>query len=56
MFVRYGLAKTSAPFGFNEPALISIPLSFLTLVVVSLIWRKKAAQAAPPPGGGRACG
>lgn len=48
MFARYGLPKSSAPFGFNEPALISVPLSFVTLIVVSLLCRKKSARAAVP--------
>jgi cation/acetate symporter len=37
MFQRYGLAPTSAPIALNNPGIISIPLSFLTLVVVSLL-------------------
>jgi len=40
MYVRYGLLPSDAPIAFNSPALISIPLSFLTLVVVSLITQK----------------
>lgn len=40
MFVRYGLDKASAPLNLNNPAIISVPLSFLTLVVVSLLDKK----------------
>lgn len=36
MYVRYGLPADSAPFGLNNPGIVSIPLGFLTLVVVSL--------------------
>ena len=35
MFERYGWAKTSAPIALNNPGIISIPLSFVTLVIVS---------------------
>ena len=41
MYVRYGMLPTDAPITINSPALISIPLSFLTLVVVSLITKKQ---------------
>jgi cation/acetate symporter len=37
MFPRYGLDAKSAPIPFSNPAIVSIPLSFLTLVVVSLL-------------------
>ncbi len=37
MWVRYGLLPQDAPVAFNSPALISIPLSFIALVVVSLM-------------------
>lgn len=40
MYIRYGLLPTDAPISFNSPALISIPLSFLTLVIVSLLTQK----------------
>jgi len=39
MFARYGLPRESAPIQFNQPGIISIPLSFLTLIVVSLLSR-----------------
>ncbi len=40
MFIRYGLEASSAPFGLNNPGIISIPLSFITLIVVSLLTKK----------------
>lgn len=40
MWVRYGMLPGDAPVQFNSPALISIPLSFLALVIVSLISQK----------------
>jgi cation/acetate symporter len=41
MYGRYGLNPASAPVPFSNPGIISIPLSFITLVVVSLLTRKK---------------
>lgn len=41
MYVRYGLDPDTALVPFSNPGLISIPLSFLTLVVVSLMTQKK---------------
>ena len=43
MYVRYGLDPDTAPIPFSNPGLVSIPLSFLVLVVVSLMTKKKAA-------------
>jgi cation/acetate symporter len=40
MWVRYGRLPAEAPVQFNSPALISIPLSFLALVIVSLVTQK----------------
>ena len=37
MYARYGLDPTSAPISFSQPGLISIPLSFIVLVIVSLL-------------------
>ncbi len=37
MFERYGLLREAAPIPFSNPGLFSIPLSFITLVVVSLM-------------------
>ncbi len=43
MWVRYGLLPQDAPVAFNSPAAISIPASFLALVVISLLTQKKGA-------------
>jgi cation/acetate symporter len=40
MYVRYGLLPSEAPITFNSPAAISIPLSFIALVVVSLLTKR----------------
>lgn len=40
MFVRYGLDPATAPIPFSNPGIVSIPLSFLTLVVASLMTQK----------------
>jgi cation/acetate symporter len=40
MWVRYGNLPAEAPVQFNSPALISIPLSFLALVLISLMTQK----------------
>jgi cation/acetate symporter len=45
MFERYGLPKTSAPFALNNPGIISIPLSFITLVIVSLLTQPESDQS-----------
>ena len=44
MFIRYGLLPSQAPIALNNPGIISIPLSFLTLVVVSLFTQKAEAK------------
>lgn len=41
MFKLYGLSAASAPIPFDNPGLFSIPLSFLALVVVSLMTQEK---------------
>jgi cation/acetate symporter len=41
MFVQYGRAATDALHGLDNPGIISIPLSFITLIVVSLLTQKK---------------
>ena len=41
MYGRYGLNPAAAPVPFSNPGIISIPLSFITLVVVSLLTSKK---------------
>jgi cation/acetate symporter len=45
MWVRYGLEASMAPIPLDNPGIISIPLSFLTLIVVSLLTRKKGETA-----------
>ncbi|MDO8303902.1 MAG: hypothetical protein Q7T18_11735, partial [Sedimentisphaerales bacterium] len=45
MFERYGLPRSSAPIALDNPGIISIPLSFIVLVVVSLLTRSKAEHA-----------
>ena len=42
MYTRYGLDPDTALIPFSNPGLVSIPLSFITLVVVSLMTQKKA--------------
>ncbi len=44
MYTRYGLDPASAPVPFSNPGLISIPVSFVALVVVSLLTQKKETQ------------
>ena len=40
LYKLYGLDPITAPIPFSNPGIISIPLSFLTLVVVSLLTKK----------------
>ena len=47
MFKLYGLNPATAPIPLSNPGIISIPLSFITLVVVSLLTAKKTLQATP---------
>jgi len=44
LFALYGLNPLDAPIPFNNPGIVSIPLSFLTLVVVSLLTQRQTAQ------------
>jgi cation/acetate symporter len=48
MFELYGKDPLTAPFPLKNPGIISIPLSFLTLVVVSLLTRKKGKTEPVP--------
>jgi cation/acetate symporter len=41
MYVRYGLDRSDALIPFSNPGIVAIPLSFITLVVVSLITQPK---------------
>ena len=47
LYELYGLPPASAPFPLQNPGIISIPLGFLTLIVVSLLTKKR--EAAPVP-------
>lgn len=42
MYERYGMDPAAAPIGLNNPGIIAIPLSFITLVVVSLLTKKRS--------------
>jgi len=44
MYVMYGLDAASAPMPLDQPGIISIPLSFITLVVFSLLFPPKEAK------------
>jgi len=44
MWVRYGLLPGDAPIAFNSPAAISIPASFIALIIVSLLTQKKDVE------------
>ena len=46
MFVKYGLAASSALIPLDNPGIISIPLSFATLIVVSLATQKDNVKKA----------
>lgn len=46
MYDKYGLGAQNAPIALDNPGIISIPLSFITLVVVSLLTKKKEADNA----------
>ncbi|MHB0946412.1 MAG: sodium/solute symporter [Sedimentisphaerales bacterium] len=44
MFERYGMLRSSAPISLDNPGIVSIPLSFIVLVVVSLFTEKQKDQ------------
>jgi len=46
LYEIYGLPAASAPMPLKNPGIISIPLGFLTLVVVSLLTKKREASPA----------
>jgi len=48
MYVRYGLDPATALIPFNNPGIISIPLSFITLVIVSLMTQNTLKQGKRP--------
>ncbi len=41
LYKQFGLDPTTAPIPFTNPGIISIPLSFIVLIVVSLRTQKK---------------
>ena len=41
----YGLAREASPVPFSQPGLVTIPLGFVVLVVVSLLTRPRPAAA-----------
>lgn len=45
MWATYGLNPADAPMPLNQPGIISIPLSFIVLILVSLATGKKAVKA-----------
>jgi cation/acetate symporter len=45
MYEKYGVDPATAPIPLSNPGIISIPLSFLTLIVVSLVTKKKETAA-----------
>jgi len=45
----WSLDPTQAPIPFSNPGIVSIPLSFVTLIIVSLITRKPQPQMAQQP-------
>ena len=46
MYTRYGLDPATAISPLDNPGIVAIPLSFITLVVVSLMTQKKTETAA----------
>ncbi|MBN1295757.1 cation acetate symporter [bacterium] len=46
MYIRYGLDPLTAPIPISNPGIISIPLSFMTLIVVSLMTQNKRIETA----------
>jgi len=46
MYDKFGLNPAAAPFPLDNPGIVSIPLSFIVLVLVSLMTQKKEAAAA----------
>ena len=46
MYSLYGLDPLDAPFPLTNPGIVSIPLSFITLIVVSLLTQKRVPATA----------
>jgi cation/acetate symporter len=47
LYKLYGMDPATAPIPFSNPGIVSIPLSFITLVVVSLLTKSRKADAGP---------
>jgi cation/acetate symporter len=47
LYKLYGMDPATAPVPLSNPGIISIPLSFITLVVVSLLTKSRKADAGP---------
>jgi cation/acetate symporter len=45
MYERYGMTRSAAPIGLDNPGIVSIPLSFIVLVIISLITKPEKAVA-----------
>ena len=45
MYTRYGLDPDTALIPFSNPGIVSIPLSFITIVVVSLLTQKNGKRS-----------
>ena len=50
LYTLYGRNPLDAPIPLNNPGIISIPLSFITLVVVSLLTQRRRLKRAEPVG------
>ncbi len=48
MYGQFGLDPTTAPIPFNNPGIVSIPLSFIVLVLVSLSTKNRNSGVAQP--------
>lgn len=49
MYRQFGLDPTTAPIPFNNPGIVSIPLSFIVLVLVSLVTKKGNSRVVGQP-------
>jgi cation/acetate symporter len=47
LYEIYGLSPAAAPFPLQNPGIVSIPLGFLTLIVVSLLTKKREPGPGP---------
>lgn len=45
MYVRYGLLKEDSLLPFSNPGIVAIPASFITLIIASLLTKKKTQAA-----------